>query len=104
MISNGVLKENIIRHFIEPTSLDFKRENRIVKLVKERFKNWQYNGAIPSKKMPDGEKTEEPKRNRGWTHWHHLFNPRQLLILGIINEFSNALNSEKEIQVACSLG
>ena len=27
-----------------------------------------------------GEKTDEPIRTRGWTHWHHLFNPRQLLV------------------------
>ena len=24
-------------------------------------------------------------RERGWTHWHHLFNPRQLLVLGLID-------------------
>ena len=27
-------------------------------------------------------------RARGWTHWHHLFNPRQLLIAGLINHLS----------------
>ena len=29
-------------------------------------------------------------RARGWTHWHHLFNPRQLLVAGLVNQFSNA--------------
>jgi putative DNA methylase len=27
-----------------------------------------------------GDKTDEPIRTRGWTHWHHLFHPRQLLL------------------------
>ena len=29
-------------------------------------------------------------RARGWTHWHHLFNPRQLLIAGFVNRHSDA--------------
>src|SRR5207244_3962217 len=32
----------------------------------------------------------EPIRTRGWTHWHHLFNPRQLLVAGLVNRFSEA--------------
>ena len=37
-----------------------------------------------------GNKTDEPIRTRGWTHWHHLFNPRQLLVAGLANKFSDA--------------
>ena len=33
-------------------------------------------------RIEPGEKTDEPIRTRGWTHWHHLFNPRQLLLAG----------------------
>jgi len=28
-------------------------------------------------------------RARGWTHWHHLFNPRQLLVNGLISSYAN---------------
>jgi adenine-specific DNA methylase len=28
-----------------------------------------------------GDKTNEVIRNRGWTHWNHLFNARQLYVL-----------------------
>ncbi len=29
---------------------------------------------------------EEKDRERGWTHWHHLFNPRQLLLLCLFRQ------------------
>jgi hypothetical protein len=29
-------------------------------------------------------------RARGWTYWHHLFNPRQLLLAALVNQFSDA--------------
>lgn len=70
-----------IRHFVEPTEKDVMREKKVLELLKDNFKEWQERGYIPSNKIPDGDKTEEPKRNRGWTYWHHLFNPRQLLTL-----------------------
>src|SRR5690606_26940270 len=41
-------------------------------------------GYIPSRRIEPGDKTDEPIRNRGWTHWHHLFNPRQLLVNGLL--------------------
>lgn len=104
LLVNGILKENFRRNYIEPNSNDINREKRTYELLKGRFTDWQKNGFIPSNIIPDGEKTEEPKRTRGWTYWHHLFNPRQLLILGLINEFSISLNSDKTILAACSLG
>ena len=30
-------------------------------------------------------------RARGWTHWHHLFNPRQLLVGGLVNQLQQTL-------------
>lgn len=67
------------------TEADLKREELVLSLLRERFADWQERGFIPSKPMPrDGVKTEEPIRTRGWTHWHHLFHPRQLLYYGII--------------------
>ncbi len=41
-------------------------------------------------RIEPGDKTDEPIRTRGWTHWHHLFNPRQLLVAALMNEFSDA--------------
>ncbi|MCV5649483.1 hypothetical protein OFN55_42825, partial [Escherichia coli] len=35
---------------------------------------------IPDMPIEDGEETTRLKRERGWSHWHHLFNGRQLLM------------------------
>lgn len=71
------------RRFAAPDASDLEREAKVARLLSERFTVWQRLGLIPSKSMPtDGEKTEEPIRTRGWTHWHHLFTPRQLLVYG----------------------
>lgn len=73
------------RRYAAPSTADLEREARVLELLNERFKDWQQKGFIPSKAIPDGgDKTEEPIRTRGWTHWHHLFTPRQLLVHGLI--------------------
>lgn len=62
------------------------REEKILTLLRERFRDWEAQGHIPSRRIEPGDKTDEPIRTRGWTHWHHLFNPRQLLINGLFAE------------------
>jgi adenine-specific DNA methylase len=66
------------------TEDDLRREKKVLALLKERFSEWQEEGFIPSKKIAPGYNTEQPIRERGWTYWHHLFNPRQLLINGLV--------------------
>jgi putative DNA methylase len=74
------------RRYAEPDAQDIARENRVLELLMERFVDWQREGFIPSKAIPvDGDKTEEPIRTRGWTYWHHLFTPRQLLTHGLVH-------------------
>ena len=73
-------KEITVRHFIEPTSKDLAREEKVLQLLKERFTKWQKEGFIPSMRIPTGVETDRLFRERGWTCWHHLFNPRQLLV------------------------
>jgi adenine-specific DNA methylase len=74
------------RRYAAPEVSDLERESKVLNLLKEHFAQWQREGFIPSKAIPEGgDKTEEPIRTRGWTYWHHLFTPRQLLILGLLN-------------------
>jgi len=68
------------------TDADLAREAKVLALLKERFAEWQARGYIPSMKITPGYNTEQPIRERGWTHWHHLFNPRQLLVHGLLME------------------
>jgi adenine-specific DNA methylase len=65
---------------------DVERETRLLALLRDRFARWQEAGYLPSRRIAPGDKTDEPIRTRGWTHWHHLFNPRQLLIAGLFAE------------------
>jgi adenine-specific DNA methylase len=84
------LVEKTRRHYCSVTEDDIKREKQVLKLLRERFAEWQEKGYIPNRKIErGGVKTEEPIRTRGWTHWHHLFNPRQLLVHGELASKSN---------------
>lgn len=78
----GKLVEKTRRHYCSVTEDDIKREKQVLKLLLERFAEWQKKGYIPSRKIEPGYNTDQPIRERGWTQWHHLFNPRQLLVFG----------------------
>lgn len=82
--SESVEKEFTERHYLSPDALDLEREERVLELLMERFDEWQKKGYIPSRRIEPGAKTDEPIRTRGWTHWHHLFTPRQLLVHGML--------------------
>lgn len=77
-------REQVKWHFCEPDVYDFKREDKTLSLIKERFAEWQTKGCLPSMKIEKGYNTDQPIRERGWTHWHHLFTPRQLLYHGLL--------------------
>jgi putative DNA methylase len=84
------------RRYSEPDAADLAREAKVLSLLQERFAKWQRDGFIPSRAIPEGgDKTEEPIRTRGWTHWHHLFTPRQLLVHGCISALSGELSNSK---------
>lgn len=91
-------------YYCAPTKEDMKREVNIINYLKGRFLQWQDKGYIPAQLIEPGDKTEEPIRNRGWVYWHHLFNPRQLLILGIFMETIDSLKITREQKVLLLLG
>jgi len=72
------------RYYTAPTDEDLKREEKVVNLLKERFYGWQEKGYIPNGMIEEGEETSRLYRERGWAYWHQLFNPRQLLIHGLL--------------------
>ena len=87
--------------YAAPNEDDLGREETVLHHLRERFADWQTKGYIPSTPMQDGEKTEEPIRTRGYTRWHHLFNPRQLLTLGLFAEISEAMQFKDAQAVGC---
>ena len=80
--ANGKTSEKLMRRYAAPDEDDLKREAQVIELLKGHFSDWQDKGFIPSKKIISGYNTDQPTRERGWTHWHHLFTPRQLLMYG----------------------
>lgn len=76
------------RRYAAPSADDLARDARVLDLLRERFTDWQREGFIPSKAIVSGYNTEQPIRERGWTHWHHLFTPRQLLVHGVLASLS----------------
>jgi len=91
------------RRYAAPDAADLAREAKVLTLLRERFAEWQREGLIPSKAIPEnGDKTDEPIRTRGWTHWHHLFTTRQLLVIGLLGQQSKSV-ATNVVEVAASL-
>jgi len=66
------------------TEADIEREIKVNNYVASNFVEWQEKGYIPDMVIERGYNTDQPIRERGWTHWHHLFNPRQLLVAALV--------------------
>ncbi len=96
-------KEKTRRLYCTPDAEDLQREARVLELLKERFSDWQDRGYIPSRKIEEGAETTRLSRERGWTHWHHLFNPRQLLLIGSFLEKIFQISSQQFIRDSVGL-
>ncbi|WP_439503549.1 anti-phage-associated DUF1156 domain-containing protein [Methylophaga sp.] len=80
-ITKGSLEQSRQETFFTAVSQDdIQREQKVNQIVAENIGRWQEEGIIPDMAIEPGDKTDEPIRTRGWTHWHHLFNARQILL------------------------
>lgn len=77
--------------FREPDDVDEAKEADCKKIVLKNLSDWQTAGWIPDWRIQDGAKTRELMRTRGWTYWHHLFTPRQLLMAA---EYSRRIGNQ----------
>ena len=75
------------------TEADLDRERTVERYVAEHLGQWQANGWVPDMRVeiggPPRYQGRDLVRSRGWTHWQHLFNARQLLLGGLINRYSD---------------
>ena len=93
------------RRYAAPDADDLTREARVLALLQDRLADWQHRGFIPSKAIVPGYNTEQPIRERGWTRWHHLFTPRQLLIYGCyLSQGVAATTKEAQVALLLKLG
>lgn len=79
--------------FAAPTASDLQREQRVEQLIADNLDSWQAQGLVPDMEIEPGDKTDEPIRTRGWTHWHHLYNARQLLLQALMIKHWLATNA-----------
>lgn len=70
--------------FAAPTDADWESERRVETLVAEKLSQWQDEGLVPDMAIEHGDETTRLFRERGWTHWHHLYNARQLLLQALM--------------------
>ncbi len=92
------------RRYAAPTASDLDREDLVLDLLRDRFADWQAKGYIPSRRIESGYNTDQPIRERGWTHWHHLFTPRQLLVNGLLMQQSLQRKRDKIVMVGLLIG
>lgn len=89
--------------FASPTGADLKREQRVEEIVAEELNRWQEEGLVPDMAIEPGDETTRLFRERGWTHWHHLFSPRQLLVAALVHEQIQAMPTEMQPALCLSL-
>ena len=79
--------------FAAPTLADLEREKKVDKPVSENLSLWQHEGLASDLAIESGYNTDQPIRERGWTHWHHLFNARQIQMLQCILRHGRTTNT-----------
>ena len=68
------------------TEGDIARERKVEAIVRENLARWQDAGLVPDMPIEPGDETTRLFRERGWTHWHHLFGARHLYLLAKYKE------------------
>ena len=90
--------------FRSVTPDDIKREVRLTAYVQEHLAEWQEKGWVPVMRIETGDETDRLYRERGWTYWHHLFNPRQLLFFSACNSFKTNTASSVNLPQVLNFG
>ncbi|WP_295581347.1 anti-phage-associated DUF1156 domain-containing protein [uncultured Lamprocystis sp.] len=68
---------------------DLDRERKVERIIAKNLKRWQGKGLIPDMIIESGYNTDQPIRERGWMYWHQLFDPRTLLMAGLVSKIGN---------------
>jgi putative DNA methylase len=76
------------------TADDLRRESVVDEFITAHLAEWQEKGYVPDMRIEVGGPPRyqglDLVRGRGWTFWNHVFNPRQLLVAGLVNQFTDA--------------
>lgn len=91
--------------YLSPTPSDLEREKKVEDYIASHFDEWQEKGYIPSNMIISGVETDRIAREKGWTYWHQLFSPRQLMFIGLLmkNIDDMAQTNEEIVNGICNL-
>ena len=96
-------KSRVERYYRAPNKHDLANEEKVRRIVAENIVKWQELGFIPSMKIESGDETERLYKERGWTHWNHLFNARQLLTHKLLLHFLQTYSKDIKQQFVAGL-
>lgn len=92
------------RYYRAPDEKDLANEAKVKQIISDNIISWQELGIVPSMAIESGYNTDQVIRERGWTHWHHLFNPRQLLAHSLFSKYALSFADTKTLLVIGLLG
>lgn len=94
-------KSNGQRYYRTPNERDLANEAKVRQIVSGNIDSWQEKGFVPNILIESGYNTDQVIRERGWTHWNHLFNARQLLTNSIfIQKMLSIASSQEELALS----
>lgn len=88
--------------FAGVTEGDLARERIVQAIVRDSLGRWQEEGVVPDMPIEPGDETTRLFRERGWTHWHHLFGARDLVLFASFQERGKS-SASATLQVAKGL-
>lgn len=91
------------RYYRSPNERDLSNESKVNKLLSDNITSWQEQSLVPSMAIESGFNTDQVMRERGWTHWNHLFNARQLLLVATYIQSCNFSNIDNPLKVIAVL-
>ena len=93
------------RYFKAETDSDVRRQNAALREWEAR-KDTDLNGYWPKSEIPFGHMTHQrqPLPQHGFTHWHTMFNPGQLLVHSLILKAIDSAHGFKDSTLEIALG
>jgi len=76
-------KANPRTWFASVTTEDLARDEKVAAYVERNLSDWQHDGFVPDMEIEHGNNNSQPIRERGWSYWHQLFCPRQILFTAL---------------------